>query len=99
MKRVEIIFDETRENEIMMILRQSGATNYTRLNAVLGDGSSGPRLNNAVGPGQNSMLILVLEDAKADRVLQSVKRYKQLAREEGGHAATRCVVSPVSEFV
>jgi len=99
MKRVEIIFDEAVENEIMMVLRQAQVENWTRLDSVRGHGSSGSKLGNSVGPGINSMLIVYAEGDKVERLVEGVKRFKQVARDAGGHACTRCIVSEVERFI
>lgn len=99
MKRVEIIFDESNENEIMMILRQARVENYSRFHNITGHGSSGSKLNNAVGPGINNVVVVYVEDDAAERITTSVKRFKDVSREAGGHAATRCIVSTIDEFI
>ncbi|MBN2712508.1 MAG: hypothetical protein JXR97_08785 [Planctomycetes bacterium] len=99
MKRVEIIFDESNENEVMMILRQAQVENYTRFHNVTGHGSSGSKLGNAVGPGINNVIVLYVEDGVVPRLTSAITRFKNVSRESGGHAATRCIVSTVEEFI
>lgn len=99
MKRVEIIFDESNENEIMMILRQSQIENYTRFSKVTGHGSSGSKLGNAVGPGINNVLVVYTDDEGAERMTGAIRRFKEVSSEDGGHAATRCIVSEITTFI
>ncbi len=99
MKRVEIYFDESVENEIMMILRQAQVENWSRIDNVRGHGTSGSKLGNAVGPGINSVLVVFAEDESAGRVLEGVRRFKQVAADAGGHAGTKCAVMDVEAFV
>lgn len=99
MKRVELIFDEANESEILMILRQSQIEHYTRHHNVTGHGSSGRKLNNAIGPGINNTIILYLEDGQVPPLLRLVRRFKEIAHEGGGHAGTRCAVSNLEEFL
>lgn len=99
MKRVEIIFDESNENEIMMILRQARVENYSRYHGITGHGSSGSKLNNAIGPGINNVIVVYVDDEAALRITTAVKRFKEVSHQAGGHAATRCAVSTVDEFI
>ena len=99
MKRIEIIFDESNESEIMMILRQAQVENWTRFHGITGHGSSGSKLNNAIGPGINNMLLVYVEDDMVERVTGAVRRFKEVASAERGHAATRCIVSSIEEFI
>lgn len=98
MKRVEIIFDESVENEIMMILRQAQAAHWTRFDNARGCGVSGAKLNNAVGPGVNSLLLVYVEDEQAARIAEALKRFKKVSHDAGGHSGTRCAVMNVEQF-
>lgn len=99
MKRIEIIFDEANENEVLMILRQAQVEHYTRYHGVTGKGSSGAKLNNAIGPGINNVLVVYASDEQVERITTAIRRFKQIATESGGHAATRCIVSTVEDFI
>lgn len=99
MKRVEIIFDEANESEILMVLRQLQLENFTRFHNVTGHGSSGAKLGNSVGPGLNSVLVIYTEDDVATQLVAAVRRFKEFSSKDGGHAATRCAVSDITEFV
>lgn len=98
MKRIEIIFEESNENEIMMILRQSAVENYTRYHGVTGKGSSGEKLNNAIGPGINSVIVTIVDEEAAGRIVAAVRRFQDVAGRMGRPPATRCVVSQVDDF-
>ncbi len=99
MKRIEIIFDEANENEVLMILRQAKVENFTRYHGVTGHGSSGAKLNNAIGPGINNVLVAYVEDDVVKLVVGAIERFKKIAKDSGGHAATRCVVSAIESFI
>lgn len=98
MKRVEIIFEESNENEIMMILRQAKVENYTRYHGVTGKGESGEKLNNAIGPGINNVIVVVVDEEAAGRVVAAVRRFQDVTRRMDSAPATRCIVSPVDDF-
>lgn len=98
MKRVEIIFEESNENEIMMILRQAKVDNYTRFHGVTGKGESGEKLNNAIGPGINNVIVTIIDEEAAGRVVAAVRRFQDVTKRMGRDPATRCVVSQVDDF-
>ncbi|MDF1811117.1 MAG: hypothetical protein P1V20_02855 [Verrucomicrobiales bacterium] len=98
MKRIEIIFEESNESEIMMILRQSKVENYTRYHAVTGKGASGEKLNNAVGPGINSVIVVIVDEEVAGRIVAGVRRFQDVTGRMDRPAATRCIVSQVDDF-
>lgn len=98
MKRVEIIFEESNENEIMMILRQAKVENYTRYHGVTGRGESGEKLNNAVGPGINNVIVVIVDEEAAGRVVAAVRRFQDVTKRMDRAPATRCIVSPVDDF-
>lgn len=99
MKRVELIFDEANENEILMILRQSQIAHYTRHHGVTGYGASGGKFNNAIGPGINNVIVLYLAEDQVPPLLRLIRRFKEIAHESGGHAGTRCAVSDLETFL
>lgn len=98
MKRVEIIFEESNENEIMMILRQAGVENYTRFHGVTGKGASGEKLGNAIGPGINNVIVVYVDEEVAGRVVAGVRRFQDVTGRMGRPPATRCAVSQVDDF-
>lgn len=98
MKRIEIIFEESNENEIMMILRQARVENYTRFHGVTGRGASGEKLGNAIGPGINSVIVIFVDEETAGRVVAGVRRFQDVTARMGRPPATRCGVSQVDDF-
>lgn len=98
MQKVEIIFDEVLERQVLMLLRQNGIEDYTRLDLVKGVGGNGKqkKFNDAVGPGINSLIFTIVEDDKADRIVRSFRRFKGV---QGEHAGAQLCVSAVSQFV
>ena len=95
MKKIEIIYDEALEKQILMILRQREIKYYTRLDNVKGVGSSGARFNDSVAPGINSMIIIVVEDDIGSLLIDSLKKFKSRAGSEAGFKA---IVIPINEF-
>jgi len=98
MKRVEIIFEESNENEILMILRQAKVEGYTRYHGVTGKGESGEKLGNAVGPGINNVIVAYMEMEEAGRVVAAIRRFQDVTRRTERDPGTRCVISQVDDF-
>ena len=98
MKRVEIIFEESNENEILMILRQAKVEYYTRFTGVTGTGESGTKMNNAVGPGINHVVVAIVDEEAAGRIVAAVRRFQEVTTRMERPPATRCIVSQVDDF-
>ncbi len=96
MKKIEIVYDEVLEKQVLMLLRQRGIKNYTRLDNVKGVGSSGARFNDSVAPGINSMIIIVVEDDIVPMFISGLERFKDRAGEQAG---IKAIVTSVEEFV
>jgi nitrogen regulatory protein PII len=98
MKRIEIIFEESNENEIMMILRQANVEFHTRYHGVTGKGESGEKLNNAIGPGINNVIVVIVDEEAAGRVVSAIRRFQEVTGRMDRPPATRCIVSQVDDF-
>lgn len=98
MKRIEIIFEDSSEKEIMMILRQAKAEFYTSYHGVTGKGASGEKLNNAIGPGINQVVVVIVDEETASRIVAAVRRFQEVSQRMNRPPATRCIVSPVDDF-
>lgn len=98
MQKIEIIFDEVLERQVLMLLRQTGIEDYTRFDLVKGVGGGGrqKKFNDAIGPGVNSLVFTVVEDDKAERLVRGFRRFKEV---QGEHAGAQLCVSAVSQFV
>ncbi len=79
-----VVFNASIEDEILEVLREAGMDCYTKLPGVQGEGScSEPRLDSHVWPGTNTMYLIVAEPAERDRILDAVRRMKDIHRDEG----------------
>ncbi|MDR2467789.1 MAG: hypothetical protein LBD22_02380 [Spirochaetaceae bacterium] len=84
MKRVEIIANRSIEDNIMEALRTKGlAKFYTKYPIVLGEGSSGARLGDAIWPEENFVLVVWCEDEEARQIEQAVQPVKEQYPSEG----------------
>jgi hypothetical protein len=72
------------DDEVKEILNRLGVCTYTRVAEVEGRISCGePREGTHVWPGANSMLFAVLDDSKADELLERIESYNADAPGEG----------------
>jgi nitrogen regulatory protein PII len=91
-----VVFNSSIEDEIMEALKKAGMTCYTKLPDVQGVGTySEPRLDSHVWPGTNTMLLITVEAADRERILQAVREMKEIHRQEGVSA----FVLPVIEVL
>ena len=96
MQKLEIVFDEALEPQILMLLRQNGLEHYTRFDSVKGVGGAGAKFDTAVGPGVNRVVFCVVDDDKVPGFTRAFKRFKDV---QGEHAGATLIVSTVSEFL
>ena len=84
MIRVEIIANHSVEENILEALAREGAGKYyTRYPNVLGTGSSGPRMGDAVWPEENFVLVIWCEDEESRAIARAVASVKERFPGEG----------------
>ena len=96
MKRVDLIFDESLERQVLMLLRQNGVEYYSKVELVKGVGSSGAKFNDPVGPGINTIVFTVIPDEKLAALVRGFKRFKEVQGESSG---AKMAISSVEEFI
>jgi len=84
MIRVEIIANNSVEENILEALaREQAGKFYSKVPGVLGVGSSGSRMGDAIWPEENFMLIIWCEEEEAGRIKQAVDSVKEKFPGEG----------------
>jgi hypothetical protein len=84
MIRVEIIANQSVEENILDAFRDEGVGKfYTKYPSVLGVGSSGPRMGDAVWPEENFALVIWCEEEEAAGIARAVARVKKVFPQEG----------------
>ncbi|MCL2374228.1 MAG: hypothetical protein FWC65_03190 [Treponema sp.] len=84
MIRVEIIANQSVEENILEALKLEGVgKHYTKFPSILGVGSSGPRMGDAVWPEENFALVVWCEEEEARRIEQAVGYVKGRFPNEG----------------
>jgi hypothetical protein len=91
-----VVFNASIEEEILETLKEAGMDCYTKLPGVQGAGEcSEPRLDSHIWPGTNTMYLVVVDSGERDRILEGVRKMKEVHRDEGVSA----FVIPVTEAV
>jgi hypothetical protein len=81
---VLVVFNSSIEDEVMEALQGAGMTCYTKLPNVQGVGTcSEPRLDSHVWPGTNTMFLITVDVAGREKILEAVRKMKEIHREEG----------------
>jgi len=84
MIRVEIIANHSVEENILEALAKEGVGKYyTKYPNILGVGSSGPRMGDAVWPEENFALVIWCEVEEARAIQRAVLSVKQKFPGEG----------------
>ena len=74
MKLVLIACDQAHSPEVLRLLADAGAHNYTKWIGVQGKGAaSGPHLGTPVWPKQNHAFAVAVEDAQARQIVDAVR--------------------------
>ena len=84
MIRVEIIANQSVEENILEALAKEGAGKfYTKYPNILGVGSCGPRMGDAVWPEENFVMVFWCEKAEAAKIKKAVGTVKEKFPGEG----------------
>ena len=84
MIRIEIIANHSVEENILEALaRENAGKYYTKYPHILGVGSAGPRMSDAIWPEENFALVIWCEDEEAAAVERAVAKVKEQFPGEG----------------
>jgi hypothetical protein len=84
MLRIEVIANHSVEENILEAIKDAGAGKfYTLYPNVLGVGSSGPRMGDAIWPEENFALVIWCEEDEARRIDRAVTEVKEHFPDEG----------------
>jgi nitrogen regulatory protein PII len=79
-----VVFNSSIEEEMTEALDAAGMTCYTKVPGVQGVGTcSEPRLDSHVWPGTNTMFMVVVDSTSKERILEAIRKMKEIHREEG----------------
>ena len=84
MFRIEIIANHSvEENIIEALVKENAGKYYTKYPSILGVGSAGPRMGDAVWPEENFALVIWCEEDEARAVQRAVGKVKEKFPGEG----------------
>jgi len=84
MKLILITYSEAIDEEVMEVLDVAEVGGYTKWMQVLGKGqTSGPHLLSHVWPKGNNVLVAVVEDDVAARLLDAIRNLRRTIGAEG----------------
>jgi nitrogen regulatory protein PII len=74
MKMVLAVYNIAVDPEVMEAVHQAGVQCYTKWPRVVGEGKqTGPRLDDHIWPGANAMMMMVVADELAPKVMEVLK--------------------------
>jgi hypothetical protein len=84
MFRIEIIANHSVEENILeALVKENAGKYYTKYPSILGVGSTGPRMGDAVWPEENFALIIWCEEEEARAIQRAVASVKEKFPGEG----------------
>jgi hypothetical protein len=84
MKRVELIFSQSLEEDVMTMLAPiPGAKFFTLIPGVRGQGNTTPKMGDAVWPQENSLMIIYCEEEDATAIQRVAERIRTAYPDEG----------------
>lgn len=84
LRMVMIVYNEAIDMEVMEILTDCQAENYTKITAAFGKGkSSGTHLGNDIWPGRNNIMYVSCEEKKAKAIIDKVIELRRKLGPEG----------------
>ncbi|MDR2484505.1 MAG: hypothetical protein LBD55_03820 [Treponema sp.] len=84
MMRIEIVANRSVEENLLEAFRDEGVGKYyTKYPSVLGIGSTGPRMGDAIWPEENFALVIWCEEAEAQGIERAIGAVKKQFPDEG----------------
>jgi len=96
MKMFFIIYSTDIDRQILITIKQAGCKNYTKLENIVGVGTSGAKLGTAIGPGTNKIILMLVEDAQVkDLSLRLENLKKSFLKKQG----LKVIILPVEQTI
>lgn len=84
MKRIEVIFSQALEDEILTAIAPiPEAAHYSIIPDVRGKGFTVPKMGDAVWPGINEILVIYCDDAAVPKIEKAVVAVRDTSPNEG----------------
>lgn len=72
MRMLMAIIDNSRKEELELLLQREGVAGWTEIPHVRGMGTTGPRLDSAVFPGSSAVIQTLVEDERIGPLVASI---------------------------
>jgi nitrogen regulatory protein PII len=96
MKMFLIMYEYAIDDDVIAVIKKTGITGYTKWSKVQGAGpETGPKLNSRFWPGENDVLVVVVDDKDVVKVKEMVLNL----RREYPRSGVRCFIVPVEEMI
>jgi hypothetical protein len=92
---IYLIYDRAIDEEVLDLLKELEIKYYTKWKDVLGVGRNDPHLGDAVWPGLNNVLMIVIDEEKKSVLLQNVRALQRMFPSVG----LRAFMVPVVEMI
>ena len=101
MRMLLIVFRNSLEDEVRMLLKGLDVKAYTELPKVAGIGETGTAFGSFEWPDYNSLILVALTKGKADQVLKGLKTFQieQSSQQPRGKIPLRVFVLPCLQVV
>jgi nitrogen regulatory protein PII len=96
MKMFIIMYEYAIDAEVIAVIEKTGITGYTKWSKVQGAGPEcGPKLDTRFWPGENDVMLVVVDDKDAVKVKEMVLNLRKAYPKSG----VRCFIVPVEEMI
>lgn len=75
MKLLMIIVDESKKDELEVLLNRVGVVGYTEIPRVVGVGTTGPRLGSRAFPKTSAVIFTILDETTLEKLLEVVRQF------------------------
>lgn len=75
MKLLMVIVDESKKEELEVLLNRIGVEGYTEIPRVVGVGTTGPRLGSRAFPKTSALIFTVLKEDTMERLLAALREF------------------------
>jgi len=95
-KMAILVYDTGIDHQILHILKNLNITAYTKILNVKGAGSSGLKFGDAIGPGENNLIMTMIDDKKVMRLKAQITIFKKNLLEKQG---LKVFILPIEDVI
>jgi hypothetical protein len=75
MKLLMLIVDDSKKEELEVLLNRAGVVGYTEFPRAIGQGATGPRLGSRTFPNTSAVIFTVLEETALAQLTADIRSY------------------------